>query len=159
MGNLDLMFFLLWDTVFCRYTHFQIWVSGQPWIRGTSQLILVFNFTIDSWSWKTCYILSYLLWFSIVTYFKMLAKPSAEPSMSILPLSSSQSKDNSVDIIFTVWVYVAVKLTAVLIYWINRWSGECFESRLVVLHVVLFSFPSLPNPLEIWLIYCFSGRW
>ena len=38
----------------------------------------------------------------------MLAKPSAEPSMSILPLSSSQSKDNSVDIIFTVCIYVTV---------------------------------------------------
>ena len=52
----------------------------------------------------------------------MLAEPSAEPSMSILPLSSSQSKDNSVDIIFTVWIYVTVKLIAVLIYRIN--GGE-----------------------------------
>ena len=79
------------------------------------------NFTIR-WSRKTCYILSYLIWISIVIYVEMLAKPSAEPSMSILPLSSSQSKDNSVDIIFTVWVYVTVKLIAVLIYWIN--GGE-----------------------------------
>ena len=79
------------------------------------------NFTI-SWSRETCYILSYLIWISIVTYVQMLAEPSAEPSMSILPLSSSQSKDNSVDIIFTVWVYVTVKLIAVLIYWIN--GGE-----------------------------------
>ena len=86
------------------------------------------NFTI-SWSRKTCYILSYLIWISIVIYVEMLAEPSAEPSMSILPLSSSQSKNNSVNIIFIVWVYMKVKLTAVSIYWINGWSGESFESQ------------------------------
>ena len=86
------------------------------------------NFTI-SWYWKTCYILNYLIWISIVTYVEMLAEPSAESSMSILPLCSSQPKDNLCDIIFTVWVYVTVKLTAVSIYWINGWCGERFQSQ------------------------------
>ena len=44
---------------------------------------------------------------SVLTYVEMLAKPSAELSMSMLPSSSFQRKDSTVVImILTMWVYV-----------------------------------------------------
>ena len=109
MGSLN---FLLWNTDFCLILNKR-------------------NFTVIQ-SRKNCYILSYLIGMSVLTYFEMLAKPSAELSMSMLPSSSFQRKDSTVVImILTMWVYVIFQQYQYIEskYGIRGWGTECFESK------------------------------
>ena len=124
MGSLN---FLLWNTDFCLILNKR-------------------NFTVIQ-SRKNCYILSYLIGMSVLTYVEMLAKPSAELSMSMLPSSSFQRKDSTVVImILTMWVYVIFQQYQYIEskYGIRGWGTECFESKkreklLKMFHVRFYS--------------------
>lgn len=119
MGSLN---FLLWNTDFCSYTF------------SNTVVCLILNkrnFTVIQ-SRKNCYILSYFIGMSVLTYVEMLAKSSAELSMSMLPSSSFHWKGSTVDImILTMWVYVIFQQYRYIEskYGIREWGAECFESK------------------------------